>query len=72
MEDKQLTVVYLQQALKADCQCVSAFNKLITNYLMGKEEHIKMIEAMTFTQESVWLKDYYLSKINIEVRPVSD
>ncbi len=72
MEDKQLTVVYLQQALKADCQCVSAFNKLITNYLMGKEEHIKMIEAMTFPQESVWLKDYYLSKINIEVRSVSD
>jgi hypothetical protein len=48
MEDKPLTVVYLQQALKADCQCVSAFNKLLSNYLIGKDDCIKLIEQMTF------------------------
>jgi len=35
---------------------------------MGKDDCIKLIDSMTFNSESMWLKDFYLSKINLEVR----
>lgn len=72
MEDKRYTVMYLEEALKADCECVSAFNKLLTNYLMGRDDLNKLIEEMKFTNETVWLKDYYLSRVNLEVRAVAE
>ena len=44
MEDKNYTVMYLKLALQKDCQCVSAFTKLLSNYLMGRDECIKLID----------------------------
>jgi hypothetical protein len=38
MEDKSRTIFYLNEALKADCQSVAAFNKLLDNHLMPKED----------------------------------
>jgi hypothetical protein len=72
MEDKVYTVMFLKKALQADCQCISAFNKLLGNYLIGKEDCIMLLNEMHFTKESMWLKDYYLSRIQLEIRPMRE
>ena len=72
MEDKVYTVMFLKKALQTDCQCISAFNKLLGNYLIGKEDCIMLLNEMHFTKESMWLKDYYLSRIQLEIRPVRE
>jgi len=35
IEDKQKVVYSLKQALKFDCMCFSAFDKLINNFLIN-------------------------------------
>ena len=49
IEDKKITVAHLESALRADCQCVNAFHKLLNNYLICKEDSIKLVESMSFT-----------------------
>lgn len=68
MEDKQQSVAYLQMALKVDCQQVNAFNKLLSNFLMSKDDCIRLLMGMSFGAETLWLRDYYTSRIELEIR----
>ena len=55
-------------ALKVDCQQVNAFNNLLSNYLMSKEDCVRLLMGMNFGAETLWLRDYYTSRINLEIR----
>ena len=55
-------------ALKVDCQQVTAFNRLLSNYLMSKDDCMRLLMAMSFSPETLWLRDYYTSRINLEIR----
>lgn len=68
IEDKQKVVFSLKQALKFDCMCFSAFDKLINNFLINQEEKEALVGTMTFRPESIWLKDYYISRVALEVK----
>jgi hypothetical protein len=59
-EDKQNVVFYLQEALKADCQSVSAFEKLLDNFLVSLDDCKVLVLNLNYSKETVWLKDYYL------------
>jgi hypothetical protein len=48
--------------------CFSAFDKLINNFLINQEEKEALVGTMTFRPESIWLKDYYISRVALEVK----
>lgn len=64
--------MHYQEALRFNCENYEAFNRLISNYLLTKEEKKKLINELKFTPENLWLKDYYISRIDQILRPASD
>ena len=63
-----MAVQYYREALKANSESFEAFNRLVANYLITQPEKEDLIKQMTFAPETLWLKDYYLSRIRNEVR----
>lgn len=54
-------------ALQINPECYQAFEKLIKNNLLVANEKSELIGSIQFTKQSLWLKDYYLSKIRQEI-----
>lgn len=54
---------YYKQALIEDSACQEAFNKLIRNNLLLDQEKSDLLESLKFSRETLWLKDFYQSKI---------
>ena len=40
-----------------------AFNRLIANHLLTREEKSALVKELTFAADNLWLKDYYVSRI---------
>ena len=55
--------MHYQEALRYNSENYEAFNRLISNYLLTKDEKKKLINELKFTPENLWLKDYYISRI---------
>lgn len=66
-ENKERAVESYKQALKFNCECFEAFDCLIKNNLLMEEEKHELISSLLFGPKQLWLKDYYLSKINKEL-----
>lgn len=66
-ENKLNAIHYYKQALFKDCSCYEAFDKLVTNNLLRDEEKQDLINQLSFQPHNLWLKDFYVSKINKEV-----
>ncbi len=49
--------------IPTNSQSISAFNKLLDNFLISQEEGAILVERLTFSRETAWLKDYYISRI---------
>lgn len=46
---------------------MQAFDNLIKNSLITDPEKHELIASLTFTPKQMWVKDYYMSKINKEI-----
>ena len=71
-ENKEIAVQYYREALKANCECYEAFNRLISNFLITQDAKEELIKEMNFTPQNLWLKDFYLSRVRTEVRTVAE
>jgi len=45
---------------------------LVANYLLTKDEKRALIEELKFKTEDLWLKDYYISRIEQNIRSASE
>jgi len=71
-ENKFNAINNYKEALRINPNCYSAFEKLIKNNLLVDQDKIELIESINFTNESIWLKDFYLSKINKDLAATLD
>ena len=67
-ENNECAVGNYKQALKYNCENYEAFERLIGNYLLTQEEKNNFIDEMTFSGYNLWLKDYYISRIQGSIR----
>lgn len=58
------------EALKFNAENFEAFNRLIFNFLLTREEKKHLVEELKFTAENLWLKDYYISRVEQNLRTV--
>ncbi len=65
-------VQYYKEALKNNAENFEAFDRLVSNYLLTQEEKNQLIDELRFTQENLWLKDYYISRIQKRLRTDSE
>ena len=63
-ENKINAVQFYKEALKYNAENFEAFNRLTANYLLTREEKKALIEELRFMPENLWLKDYYISRID--------
>ena len=49
--------------MRCNAENYEAFNRLISNYLLTRDEKKKLISELKFIPENYWLKDYYISRI---------
>lgn len=65
MDNKVEATHHYKRALSFNPENYEAFNRVISNYLLTKDEKLELINNnMTFKPENLWLKDFYLSKID--------
>jgi len=64
LENKLQACSFYQEALKYNPENFEAFNRLISNFLLTKEEKRALIDELRFTADNLWLKDYYISRID--------
>jgi len=62
-ENKLYALKFYKEALKCNSENFEAFNRLISNYLLTSDEKRQLIEELKFTADNLWLKDYYISRI---------
>ena len=62
-ENKIFAVQNYKDALKYNCENFEAFDRLISNFLLTREERLTLIQGVKFDENSLWLKDYYISRI---------
>ena len=63
-ENKLYALQFYKEALRHNSENYEAFNRLISNYLLTKEEKKQLIGELKFSSENLWLKDYYISRID--------
>lgn len=51
-----------------NCENFEAFERLIGNYLLTQDEKEEFIKELSFTEDNLWLKDYYISRIQGSIR----
>lgn len=51
-------------ALKHNCENHEAFERLVSNYLLTHEEKSTFITEIKFGEENLWLKEYYMSRLD--------
>ena len=67
-ENNECAAENYKLSLKANCENYEAFERLIGNYLLTQKEKEAFAHEMTFTEENLWLKDYYISRIQGSIR----
>ena len=67
-ENNEWAAESYREALKYNWENFEAFERLIGNYLLTQEEKERFIKEMNFTEENLWLKDYYISRIQGSIR----
>ena len=67
-ENNEWAAESYREALKFNCENFEAFERLIGNYLLTQDEKDNFIKEMNFTEENLWLKDYYISRIMGSIR----
>jgi anaphase-promoting complex subunit 6 len=55
-------------SLRYNCENYEAFERLIGNYLLTQDEKDSFISEMVFNEDSLWLKDYYVSRVQGSIR----
>lgn len=60
--------MFYKESLKANCENFEAFDKLVSNFLITQTQKEELLKEMTFSGESLWLKDYYFSRVHQNVR----
>lgn len=68
LENKLFAIQYYREALKQNAECHEAFSRLVSGYLLTQKEKESLILELNFSNENLWMKDYYLSKIRSEIR----
>lgn len=68
MENKEGAIVFYKEALKANCENYEAFDRLVSNFLITQTQKEDLLKEMTFSSENLWLKDYYISRVQQSVR----
>ena len=63
-ENKIYAVQFYKEALRFNAENFEAFNRLIANFLLTRDEKKQLIEELKFTPENLWLKDYYISRVD--------
>jgi len=67
-ENNECAAENYKEALKANCENYQAFERLVGNYLLTQSEREEFIAEMSFTDDNIWLKDYYISRIQGFIR----
>jgi tetratricopeptide (TPR) repeat protein len=62
-ENKIFAVKNYKESLKHNCENYEAFDRLISNFLLTNEDRLHLMDEVKFTEENLWLKDYYMSRI---------
>lgn len=67
-ENKLYAVQFYKEALRYNSACFEAFNRLVANHLLTREEKRALFEEggalnRNLQREDLWLKDYYVSRI---------
>ena len=73
LENKLYAVQFYKEALRYNSACFEAFNRLVANHLLTREEKRALFEeggalSRNLQGEDLWLKDYYVSRIEQEIR----
>ena len=63
-ENKFNAVNFYKQALIINPECYEAFERLIKNNLLVEDEKCQLINQLKFISQTLWLKDFYLAKVN--------
>jgi hypothetical protein len=63
-ENKAFAVENYKQALRCNAENYEAFDRLISNFLITNKEKEQLIADLKFNEQNLWLKDYYVSRIN--------
>lgn len=79
-ENKLYAVHFYKEALRYNGASYEAFNRLVANHLLTREEKRALFEEGGplqrsldgSRQEDLWLKDYYMSRIEQAIRPSSE
>jgi hypothetical protein len=58
--------------LRYNAENFEAFNRLVANYLLTREEKKQLVDEMKFSSDNLWLKDFYLSKIDSNIRDINE
>jgi len=66
-ENKFNAVNSYKNALRFNPECYEAFECLTKNNLLVDSEKRKLIDELKFTPKTLWLKDFYLSKVDKQV-----
>jgi len=66
-ENKFYAVNSYKNALRNNPECFEAFDSLTRNNLLIDSEKRQLIEELKFTNKQLWVKDFYLSKIDKQV-----
>ena len=83
-ENKNYAVLFYKEALRHNGANYEAFNRLVANHLLTREEKRSLVAAtdeigggvitkgLEGRPEDMWLKDYYQSRIDQQVRQASE
>ena len=67
-ENKTFAVKNYKEALRNNCENFEAFDKLFSNYLLTHAEKLEFMQEIAFSSDNLWLKDYYVSRIQESLR----
>jgi hypothetical protein len=62
-ENKDFAAKYFTQSLSYNCENIEAFDRVICNFLLSHDEKKHLLDKIGFTDNNLWLKDYYRSRI---------
>lgn len=66
-ENNECSCLNYKLALQHNPENYEAFERLITNHLLTQEEKRSFLSTLSFTEDNLWLKDYYLSRVLVRI-----
>eukprot|EP01125_Pyxidicula_operculata_P000149 TRINITY_DN1020_c2_g1_i1.p1 TRINITY_DN1020_c2_g1~~TRINITY_DN1020_c2_g1_i1.p1 ORF type:complete len:591 (-),score=102.40 TRINITY_DN1020_c2_g1_i1:79-1851(-) len=64
LENRSRAIEFYTKSLKYDVFCYDAFHTLIGNHMLTSGEEIALVDSLTFTPQSEWLKQLYYSRLS--------